>query len=151
MNAWGEGPLIELASAINGKPISRTASSTQTPSDDDLSDSIKTDAEFVETAAGQFQFPPRGDICAAILDLLKRGPKSSYEMEMELGRRFNVLAEAQRGNYSPWRYQVSFALVSLGDNDRGTGLIERCDTKPRLGGGTTGMYRLRPGTCEPKD
>lgn len=111
MNAWGEEPLLRLAWALCGSPRAGAGLPTKGPVDDDLNDSAKTDADVVDTAIGKLRFPPRADLCVAILDFLKDGPKWSWDIEKELGRRFDIPAEAQRGNYSPWRYQVSFALA----------------------------------------
>ena len=147
MNAWGEEPLRQLASAICERPMFAVALEAKGPVDDDLSDSAKTDAEVIETPAGRFRFPPREDMCEAVLDFLKDGPEWSSEIEEELARRFHIEPEAKKAcagrKYSPWRYRVSFALVALGTNNRGTAQIERVETRPRPSGGTMGLYRLR--------
>jgi hypothetical protein len=146
MNAWGEEPLRELASAVArvGRQCNLVS---QAPCDDDLDDSAKTDADLVETSTGIVRFPPRTDLHQPILEMLARGPKSSWEIEKELARSFDLTEAAQKPpsgkRYSPWRYQVSFALVDLGDNPRGTGQVERVRTESRPDGGSMGIYRLR--------
>jgi hypothetical protein len=47
-----------------------------------------------------------------------------------------------RSGRPAWRNHVAWALVDLSRHDRGTGEIERIESKPAPDGGSMGIYRL---------
>jgi hypothetical protein len=55
----------------------------------------------------------------------------------------------RRSGCPAWRNHVAWALVDLGRNERGTGQIERIESKPAPDGGTMGIYRLTPVSLAP--
>jgi hypothetical protein len=70
MNAWGETPLLVLASAKHGKYGDRSPQTERAIADSDLDDVAALDTELVETNVGTIAFPPRADMHRPILDLL---------------------------------------------------------------------------------
>lgn len=146
MNAWGDEPLLQLASALQRKHGERPPPSITAPPDGDLDDVATIDTELVETDRGTLTFPPRPDMHRPILDLLRRGPRSSREIEDALAERFGITNEmrtAMLRSFCPaWRNHVAWALVDLSRHRRGTGEIERVESKPAFGGGSMGVYRL---------
>lgn len=149
MNAWGEKPLQQLASALHHKRGDREPPSEPTPSDGELDDIATLDSEPAETDIGILPFPPRPDMHPAILQLLRRGPRPSREIENELATRFGItspMRTAKLGNGHPaWRNHVAWALqdlVSHKNGRRGTGQIERIGSERTRDGGSMGIYRL---------
>jgi hypothetical protein len=148
MNAWGDEPLLQLASALHKRYGSRPPPSKRAPSDGDLDNMATVDTELVETDVGTLTFPPRPDMHRPILELLRRSPRSSREIENALAERFGITTEMRtamlRSSCPAWRNQVAWALVDLSSHKRGTGEIERIESKPAPGGGSMGVYRLVP-------
>jgi hypothetical protein len=146
MNAWGDAPLLQLASALHGKYGDQSPPADFAPSDGDLDEVATIDAELVETNRGTLTFPPRPDMHQPILDLLQRGPRSSREIENALAERFGITTQARmallRSGCPAWRNHIAWALVDLGTHERGTGDIERVENKPAPRGGTMGIYHL---------
>jgi len=143
MNAWGDEPLVQLASPLHQKHGDRAPPSQRAPSDGDLENVATLDTELVETDRGTFTFPPRPDMHRPILDLLRHGSRPSDA----LAERFGITTEMRTA--MPWLRQagqklrsVAWALVDLGSNRRGTGEIERVESKRAPGGGSMGVYRL---------
>jgi hypothetical protein len=150
MNAWGDEPLLQLASAVHKKHGDRRPPSEPAPSDGGLDEIATTDAELVETDAGTLAFPPRLDLHQPILELLGR-PRSSRELENVLAERFGITrgmrAAKLRSGCPAWRNHVAWALVDLGTHKGGrggTGQIERVELQRAPDGGTMGLYRLAP-------
>jgi hypothetical protein len=146
MNAWGVVPLFQLAGAIHTMHADRPLPSNHGPPDSDLDAVAPTDTDQIETNVGILAFPPRADMLRAIVGLLLDGPRSSRELEDILAKRFSVTKKmrsaTQRSGNPAWRNHVSFALVDLGKNKRGTGEIERIAGKRAPDGGHMGIYRL---------
>jgi Mrr restriction endonuclease-like protein len=149
MNAWGAEPLLLLASAVHGKHGNRSAPAKPAPADADLDSVAAIDTELVETDVGTLAFPPRPDMHAPILDLLRRGPQPSRELESVLAERFGITKKMRnallRSGCPAWRNHVAWALVDLGKHKGGrggTGQIERIGSERALDGGTMGIYRL---------
>jgi hypothetical protein len=146
MNAWGEEPLVQLASALHKKHGNRPPPSEKSPSDGDLDTVATIDPDLVETDRGTLIFPPRPDMHRPILDLLQRRPRSSREVENALAEQFGITIKMRtamlRNRCPAWRNHVAWALVDLVRHERGTGEIERVESKPAPGGGTMGVYRL---------
>jgi len=149
MNAWGDEPLLQLASALHKKHGDRSPSAKPAPLDGDLDDVATVDTELVETEVGTLAFPPRPDMQRPILDLLRNGPLSSREIEQALAERFGITQAMRnaklRSNCPAWRNHVAWALVDLGRHKSGRGgtsEIERIGSNPAPEGGTTGIYRL---------
>jgi hypothetical protein len=86
---------------------------------------------------------------AAILKLLEHGARSSRDLEDAVAERFGISTEMRTTvlvNGCPaWRNHVAWALVDLGQNGRGTGQIERLETRRAPGGGSMGLYCLTAG------
>jgi hypothetical protein len=146
MNAWGDEPLIQLASALHKRHGDRAQPTKAAPSDGDLDDVATIDTELVETDIGTLTFPPRADMHQPILHLLRAGPRSSRDVENALAERFGVTARMRsamlRSGCPAWRNYVAWGLVDLVRHDRGTGEIERIESKAAPGGGSMGIYRL---------
>jgi hypothetical protein len=146
MNAWGEEPLHQLATALHQKYGNRTLLAMHGPSDSDIDNIATIDAERVETDEGIVSFPPRPDLYWPILDLLRGGPRSSREIENALAERFGITIfmrrAMQRSRCPAWRNHVAWALVDLSRHTRGTGRIERIESKRAPDGGSMGIYRL---------
>lgn len=146
MNAWGDEPLLQLASAVHRKYGDRSPPARRAPSDSDLDDVATIDTELVETDHGTLSFPPRPDMHRPILDLLQHGPRSSRDIENALAERFGITAQMRsaklRSGCPAWRNHVAWALVDLSKHKRGSGQIERIESKPAHGGGSMGIYRL---------
>jgi hypothetical protein len=146
MNAWGIEPLLHLATALRWKHGDRVRPAKPAPSDGDLDEVATIDTELVETDVGILTFPPRPDMLAPILDLLRHGPKSSREIENALAKRFGITAKMRtamlRSGCPAWRNHVAWALVDLGRHNRGTGEIDRVKGAPAPDGGSMGIYRL---------
>jgi hypothetical protein len=144
MNAWGDEPLLQLASALHKKSGDRAPPTERAPADGDLDNMATIDAEFVETDVGTVVFPPRPDMRRPLVDLLRDGPLSSQTIEDALAKRFCVTEQMRaallQSNCPAWRNHVAWVLVDLGRT--GTGKIERIESKPRPGGGSMGIYRL---------
>ncbi|GEM_PF-4448664 len=158
MNAWGDDPLLQLASAVHKKHGDQSPPAKRAPSDrDDLNDEAIIDTEPVETDIGIIRFPPRPDMHRPILALLRSGQQSSRHLENVLAERFGITASMRRAllrsGCPAWRNHVSWALVDLGEHNRGTGEIERIDSQPAPDGGSMGIYRLtgNPPPCAPAD
>jgi hypothetical protein len=154
MNAWGAEPLLQLASALHRKHGDRSPSPKRTPSDSDLDNVATIDTELVETDLGTLTFPPRPDMHPPILDLLQHGPRSSRDIENALAERFGITTQMRsamlRSGCPAWRNHVAWALVDLSTHKRGTGQIERIESKSAPGGGSMGIYRLtHPERCLP--
>lgn len=145
MNAWGEEPLLQLASAIHRKRGDRPPpSAKQGPADSDLAEIASIDAEFVETDIGTLPFPPRPDMHEPLLDLLRNGKRCSDELEDSLAAQFGITTEMRRAllrsGCPAWRNHVAWALVDLVKHQGGKGgkgQIERCGNK-----GSRGIYCL---------
>jgi hypothetical protein len=146
MNAWGLGPLHELASAIHRLRGDFPATTPGAPTDAVLDPTAIIDQEFIETDQGIVAFPPRADIEQAILELLSEGSQSSRQLEDRVAERFDVTRDMREamatGRYPVWRNQVAWALVDLGVGKRGSGQIERIETQVAPDGGKMGLYRL---------
>jgi hypothetical protein len=149
MNAWGEEPLLQLASALHRKFGDQWLSAKPAPLDGDLDDMATIDTELIETDVGTLAFPPRPDTHGPILELLRHGPRSSRDIENALAERFHVTGQMRsailRNGHPAWRNHVAWALVDLVKHKGGrggTGQIERIGSKPAAGGGTMGIYRL---------
>jgi len=125
MNAWGEEPLLQLASAVHCKYGGRAPPTEPAPSDSELDDIAALDSEPVETDVGTIPFPPRPDMHPAILQFLTRGPRSSREIEDELAARFDVTAPMRiaklRNGHPAWRNHVAWALQDLVRHKGGRG------------------------------
>jgi hypothetical protein len=145
MNAWGEVPLLHLATAVHAKHGSRAMPNHGSPPDGDLDEVAMTDAESVETDLGIIQLPPRSDMRAPILHLLRRGPRSSRDLEDALAKRFRIAPTMRtaelRSGCPVWRNHVAWALVDLGMHKRGSGEIERIESRRSPDGGSMGIYR----------
>ena len=96
MNAWGDGPLLQLASAVYSKHGDRPAPAQRAPSDGELDAVATIDTELVETDLGPLPYPPRPDMHRPILDLLRHGPRSSRDIEKALAERFGITTEMQK-------------------------------------------------------
>ncbi|MBN9559767.1 MAG: winged helix-turn-helix domain-containing protein [Alphaproteobacteria bacterium] len=146
MNAWGDEPVLQMASALHRKHGDRPLLAKKAPSDSDLENVAVIDTELVETDLGVLPFPPRADTRAAILELLGDGPQSSRSLEAALSDRFGITLPMQaamlRNGCPAWRNHVAWALVDLSRHNRGTGQIERIANKVAPDGGSTGIYRL---------
>ena len=149
MNAWGEEPLTQLASAVHHKFGQRSVPSRPTPVDSELDDIATTDADIVETDVGPLPFPPRSDLHVPILVMLKNGPKSSRDIESALADRFGITDRMRvallRSGCPAWRNHVAWALVDLVKHRGGrggTGQIERIKSGPAPNGGSMGVYGL---------
>jgi hypothetical protein len=149
MNAWGDGPLIILSDGVYRKHGERPSKVKRAPSDGDLDNIARIDAEFVETDLGTLSFPPRPDMHRPILEMLKTGCKSSRKIEDALAKRFHITPKAReavlKNNCPAWRNHVAFALVDLGTHKRGKGgmgKIERLRGEPAGDGGSMGIYCL---------
>jgi hypothetical protein len=149
MNAWGDEPLLQLATALGSRNGSRSPPARPAPSDADLDDVATIDTELAETDIGMIALPPRPDLHQPILDLLQQGPRSSRELEQALADGFGIagpVREARLGNGHPaWRNHVAWALVDLvrhRGGRGGTGQIERIGGERAPDGGTMGIYRL---------
>jgi len=153
MNAWGEEPLRQLATALHEKLGDRTPLAKRGVSDSNLDDIATTDAERVDTDGGIVPLPHRPDLYRPILDLLRDGPRSSREIENALAERFGITAMMRRAllrNGCPaWRNHVAWALVDLSRDSRGTDGIERIESKRAPDGGSMGIYRLVRGSPVP--
>jgi hypothetical protein len=153
MNAWGDEPLHQLATALHQKYGNQTPLAVRGPSDSDLDNIATIDAERVETDEGIVSFPPRPDLYRPILDLLQGGPRSSREIENALAERFGITIfmrrAMQRSRCPAWRNHVAWALVDLSRDSRGTGGIERIESKRAPDGGSMGIYRLARGSSVP--
>jgi len=153
MNAWGEEPLLQLASAMHSRHKDIRSSARPAPSDGDLDSVATIDTELVETDVGTLTFPPRPDMHRPLLSLLRSGPRSSRELENLLAEQFQLTIQMRkamlRNGCPAWRNHVAWALVDLVRHKGGrggTGQIERVGSEPASDGGTTGIYRL---TSEP--
>jgi hypothetical protein len=148
MNAWGDEPVLQLASALHRKQGDRPPSAAPAPPDADLDDVAPVDSDAVETVDGIVGYPARPDVRAAILLQLQQGPRSSRDLEEAVAERFGLSAQMRTAlltNGCPaWRNHVAWALVDLGRNGRGTGQIDRLETRRAPGGGSMGVYRLMP-------
>ena len=149
MNAWGDEPLLQLATAVHRKHGDRLPPAEPSPSDGDLDDIAALDFEPIETEVGILLFPPRPDMHPAILQVLAGGPRPSRDIENELAARFGITGAmrlAKLGNGCPaWRNHVAWALVDLVTHKAGrggTGQIERIGSCRAPDGGSMGIYRL---------
>jgi hypothetical protein len=153
MNAWGDEPLFRLASAVHGKHGDQAPPAKPAPSDSDLDNVATIDADRVETGEEILSFPPRPDLHRPILDLLREGQRSSREIESALAERFGITIQMRttllRSGCPAWRNHVAWALVDLSRHERGTGEIERIESKPAPDGGSMGIYRLTRGSLAP--
>lgn len=150
MNAWGEDPVLQMATALHQKYGNRSSPFKHAPSDSDLDSVAVIDTDLVETSAGTLSFPPRSDLCQAILKLLRGDPQSSRKLEYSLTERFKISAEMRsamlRSGCPAWRNHVAWALVELSKRHQGTDQIQRLETKHAPLGGTIGIYRLKHGS-----
>lgn len=148
MNAWGDAPVLELASSLLKKHGEPELAATPAPSDSDLNDIAVIDDELVETDIGTLSFPPRVDLVGPLLKLLEHGPRSSRELENALAEQFGITdrmrAATYGNNYPVWRNHVAWVLVHLGPSGRGTGQVKRAEDRAAPNGGTMGIYRLVP-------
>ncbi len=146
MNAWGDNPVLQLASALHAKHGDRPPPIGSAASDSDLDPTAAIDADRVETDVGTLAFPHRGDMLSPILSLLQGAPRSSRDVEDALAERFGITARQRtallRNGCPAWRNHVAWALVELGRHARGTGQIERVGSGVAPGGGSMGIYRL---------
>lgn len=147
MNAWGDEPVLRMASALHRKCGDYSPSNRPAPSDSNLGDVAVIDMDRVETDTGILALPTRPDMQAAILQLLEDEPRSSRDLENALAERFGITARMrsirQSNNCPVWRNHVAWVLVDLGNHNRGTGQIERINGKVAPDGGTMGIYRLK--------
>jgi hypothetical protein len=95
MNAWGEQPLFKLSSAVHGKHGMSLVGTKPGPEDADLDNVATLEIELADTDSGLFPFPPRPDLYAPILDILRRGEKSSRFIEKALADQFSIPKEAR--------------------------------------------------------
>jgi hypothetical protein len=150
MNAWGEVPLLELASAVHKKHGDRSPQGMRAPSDGDLDDVATIATELVETNVGPVAFPPRPDMHLLILDMLHNGPRSSRELENALAEQLGITGQMriamQRSGCPAWRNHVAWALVDLSRHERGQAKVERIKSKRAPDGGSMGIYRLTGGS-----
>ena len=146
MNAWGDVPLHQLASAMHKKYGDPAPLSTPGPSDAHLEVLATLDSNQAETDVGTVAFPFRTDLHGPILNLLHDGSKSSRELEHALAHQFGITKKIrdakQLNGTSAWRNLVSFALVDLGKNKCGTGKIELIEKRRAPDGGRMGIYKL---------
>ena len=146
MNAWGMDPLLQLATAVHAKHGVRAQPTKRTPADGDLDNVAPIDVDLVETNIGMLPLPPRTDMHQPILRLLRIRPQSSRELENDLAERYEItprMRSAMLHSGCPaWRNHVAWALVDLVQHNRGTGEIERIESKPAPDGGSMGIYRL---------
>jgi hypothetical protein len=146
MNAWGVNPLLHLATAVHAKHGVRAQPAKSTLADSDLDNIATVDAHLVDTDIGMLPFPPRTDMHQPILRLLRIRPHSSRELENDLAERFGITPRMRsavlRSGCPAWRSHVAWALVDLARHNRGTGEIERIESKPAPDGGSMGIYRL---------
>lgn len=147
MNAWGDEPVLQMATALYKKYGGRSPPAKPAPLDSDLDDVAIIDTDLVETNVGTLPFPPRLDICQAVLKLLRPGPQSSRALENSLAERFGISTQMRaallRNNCPAWRNHVSWALVELRKPNRQTDQIELVEPKRAPDGGTMGIYRLK--------
>ena len=145
-NAWGDKPVLQLATALHLRHGGHLPSVGSAPSDSSLDGTAVIETELVQTNVGKLAFPPRPDLYGPIIKLLKRGPTSSRDIEDALAKRFGITAEMRAsllGNGHPaWRKLVAWALGDLGKRNRGTSQIERVARKKAPAGGSMGIYRL---------
>lgn len=147
MNAWGDEPVLQMATALHRKYGNRSPSAKWAPLDSGLDDVAVIDTDLVETDVGTFSFPPRLDICQAMLKLLRPGLQSSRALEDALAERFGISTQMRaallRNNCPAWRNHVAWALVELRKPNRKTDQIELVERKRAPDGGTMGIYRLK--------
>ena len=148
MNAWGDEPVLRMASALRNKHGDHLTFSKRrsAPSDAKLDEIATTDMEFMETSDGVVAFPRRPDLRNPVLEILKGGPQSSRDLEDMLAERFGITKDMRNikleNNIPVWRNRVSWVLVDLGKNNLGTGQIERTQKIRLPDGGLMGVYRL---------
>ncbi len=146
MNAWGDEPLLQLATALHRKHGNRSPSTKRAPSDSDLDNVATIDTDLVETDVGTLTFPPRPDMHQPIRHLLRHGPRSSRQLENSLAEQFAITTPMRsallRSGCPAWRNHVAWTLVDLVRHERGTGEIERIEGKAAPDGGSMGIYRL---------
>lgn len=154
MNAWGDEPVLRMASFLHQKSGDRSPSARPAPSDGDLDDIAALDTDLVDADTGVVAFPPRQDMHGPILKLLRRGSLSSRELEEALAEQFGITARmrtVKQGNgSSAWRNRVAWVLGDLGTRNRGPGQIERVESKMAPDGGTMGLYRLKSSSAAPR-
>jgi hypothetical protein len=155
MNAWGEGPLLQLASAVHQRQGDRPPPARPGPEDGDIDSVAPIDVELVETDIGTLSFPPRPDLYQPILDELRQyGERSSRQLEDTLATTFGITEQERKAmlgsiRYPAWRNHIAWALADLGKHKGGrggSGQIERIRSEPAPEGGTMGIYRLACGS-----
>lgn len=154
MNAWGDEPVLRMASFLSQKSGNRLLLTRQSPRDGNLDNTAAVDMERVDTDTGILAFPPRLDMHGPILTLLKQGELSSRELEDALAKQFDIdvrMRTVMQGNgSSAWRNRIAWVLGDLGKCNRGPGQIERIETKTAPDVGTMGLYRLKDSRSAPR-